>query len=109
MTALVLTGVLALCLFLVLMVLSVPIPFAMLFSGAIGITLIRGANVATQILSNDLLNTFSSYTLTVGPMFGLMGFVASYSGIGASLFNAINRMIGHWRGGLSMATQVACT
>jgi len=101
-------GVIFLCLFLILMAAGIPIPFAMLFCGAVGIAVIRNVNVASQIVTAELYNTFCSYTLTVGPMFGLMGFVANYSGIGASLFKAINSFIGHRRGGLAMATQVAC-
>ncbi len=101
-------GVLFLILFLILMCLGVPIPFAMLFCGTLGVAVIRGANVAGQIIAADLYSTFSSYTLTVGPMFGLMGFIANYSNIGASLFNCINKFMGHRRGGLAMATQVAC-
>jgi len=49
----------------------------------------------------------ASFAYTVGPIFGLMGFFASFSGVGANLFNAINAFIGHWKGGLAMATQVA--
>ena len=101
-------GVLFLILFLILMCLGVPIPFAMLFCGTLGVAVIRGANVAGQIIAADLYSTFSSYTLTVGPMFGLMGFIANYSNIGASLFNCINKFMGHRKGGLAMATQVAC-
>ncbi len=101
-------GVLFLIIFLVLMAAGIPIPFAMLFCGAVGIAVIRNVNVASQIVVAELYNTFCSYTLTVGPMFGLMGFLANYSGIGASLFKAINSFLGHKRGGLAMATQVAC-
>lgn len=104
----VVVGVLFLCIFLVLMVAGMPIPFAMLFCGAVGIAVIRNVSVASQIVVAEIYNTFVSYTLTVGPMFGLMGFMANYSGIGASLFRAINSFLCHKRGGLAMATQVAC-
>jgi TRAP-type C4-dicarboxylate transport system permease large subunit len=60
------------------------------------------------IITNDIFEQFTSYTLSVAPLFALMGFVAAYSGVGAQMFNAINKFIGHWRGGLAMATQVAC-
>ncbi len=105
----ILIGVLGLVAFLILMVLGIPIPFSMLFCGAIGIAVIKNPSVASQMMASDLLNTFSSYTLTVGPMFGLMGFVANYSGIGTNLFRAVNSLLGHKRGGLAMATQVAST
>lgn len=101
-------GIIFLIIFLLLMCAGIPIPFAMLFCGAIGIAVIRNVDVASQIVVAEIYSTFSSYTLTVGPLFGLMGFVANYSGIGSSLFNCINSFIGHRRGGLAMATQVAC-
>lgn len=93
--------------FLILMFLSVPVPFAMAFSGTIGLIFIRGPVVAADLLSNELFNLFINYSFTVGPMFGLMGFLASYSGVGANLYNAVNSFIGHQRGGLAIATQVA--
>ncbi len=101
-------GILFLIIFLILMCLGVPIPFGMLFCGTLGVAAIRGADVAGQIVAADIYSTFSSYTLTVGPMFGLMGFIANYSNIGSSLFNCINKFMGHRKGGLAMATQVAC-
>jgi len=101
-------GVICLVAFLILMFLGIPIPFSMLFCGTLGVAVIKSPQVASQLMVSDLLNTFSSYTLTVGPLFGLMGFVANYSGVGGNLFNAINAFIGHRRGGLASATQLAC-
>ena len=103
----VMIGLLALVAFLVMMFVGIPVPFAMAFGGLLGIVAIRGAQVASQMLVSELFNTFTTYTFTVGPMFGLMGFLASYSGVGSNLYNAVNAFIGHWRGGLAMATQVA--
>ena len=106
--SLVTLGVLGLLAFLILMIIGVPIPFAMLFSGAVFFAIIKGPAATVQMMSADLLNQFATYTMTVGPLFGFMGFVANYSGIGANLFKAINTSVGHWKGGLAMATQVAC-
>lgn len=104
----ILIGILGLIGFLVLMVVGIPIPFAMLFAGAIGIAAIKGPTTAAQLVTADLLSYFSSYTLTVGPLFGLMGFLALYSGIGEQLYTAVNSFMCHRPGGLAMATQVAC-
>lgn len=101
-------GVLGLVAFIVLMFAGVPIPFAMLFSGAVGIALILGPKAASSTVVNQTVNMFSSYTMTVSPMFGLMGFLACYTGLGQSLFGAIHAFIGHRKGGLAMATEVAC-
>jgi tripartite ATP-independent transporter DctM subunit len=46
--------------------------------------------------------------MTVAPMFILMGLIANHSGIGMSLFKMANKFVGHLRGGLAIATQVAC-
>ncbi len=104
----VMVGILGLIIFIVLMFIGIPIPFAMLFGGAIGMSIILSPANAAQMITNDILSYFSNYTLTVGPLFGLMGFFALYSGIGAQLFGAVNSLMGHKPGGLAMATQVAC-
>ena len=101
-------GIVFLVSFLVLMCLGMPIPFSMLICGALGIVAIKNINVASSMVVNEIYNTFCSYTLTVGPMFGLMGFLANYSGIGGALFTTLNNFLGHRRGGLAMATTVAC-
>ncbi|MDR3364748.1 MAG: TRAP transporter large permease [Clostridiales Family XIII bacterium] len=93
--------------FIALMFIGLPLPFAMLFPAAIGILYIRTPAIAGQMLANEIFNTFTSYAFTVGPIFAMMGFFASYSGVGTNLFVAINAFLGHRRGGLAMATQVA--
>jgi tripartite ATP-independent transporter DctM subunit len=100
-------GVLCLVFFLALMFIGVPVPLAMMFPGAIGILIIRTPSIAGQMLANELYNTFTSYAFAVGPIFAMMGFFATYSGVGSNLYNAINSFMGHWKGGLAMATTVA--
>ena len=101
------SGIIGMLIFFIIMFLGFNIPFAMLFGGAVGLLLIAGPSVASTMIAAEFINTFSSYTLTVAPLFGLMGFVASFSGIGEKLFNCIKTYIGHKRGGLPMAVQVA--
>jgi tripartite ATP-independent transporter DctM subunit len=100
-------GVLAIIIFLILMFLGMNIPFSMVFAAAISILLFKGPAVAGQIISSQVTDTFSNYSLTVGPMFGLMGFLATYTGIGEKLFRCLKAFIGHHRGGLAAAVQVA--
>jgi tripartite ATP-independent transporter DctM subunit len=100
-------GIIALIGFLVIMFLGVPIPFSMLIAGTVGILVMTDFNVASQIMVSELFNTFSNYALTVGPMFGLMGYLASYSGIGEKLFVTMNYTFGHRKCGLANAVQVA--
>jgi tripartite ATP-independent transporter DctM subunit len=102
-----LIGVACLVGFIVLMFIGVPIPLAMLFPGALGILIIRTPSIAGQMLANELYNTFTSYAFAVGPIFAMMGFFATYSGVGSNLYNAINSFMGHWKGGVAMATVVA--
>ena len=54
------------------------------------------------------MRTVTDYTFGVIPMFLLMGAFVSASGMSRELFQAANTFLGHWRGGLGMATVVAC-
>jgi len=104
---LVAAGVIGMLIFFIIMFLGFNIPFAMLFGGAVGLVLISGPAVASTMIATEFVNTFSSYTLTVAPLFGLMGFVASFSGIGEKIFGCIKTYLGHKRGGLAHAVQAA--
>lgn len=101
-------GVIGLCVFLILMMLGLPIPFSMLFVGVVGMAILKTPVAAAQIMVSEITTQFSSYSITVAPLFGLMGFVAYYTGLGSNLFKVVDRYIGHWRGGLAIATEVAC-
>jgi len=105
----VLIGILCMAGFIALMFLGVPVPFSMLVPAVIGLSVMKTPKAAVQMLSGDFIAYFSNYTLTVGPLFGLMGFFASYSGLGSKLFSTLNAYIGHRKGGLASATVVACT
>lgn len=104
----VLVGAICLIAFLVLIFLGLPIAFSMLVTGIVGLMVLRSPDAAIQVIASDLFQNFSSYSLSVAPLFGLMGFLASYSGIGSSLFTAADKFLGDKRGGISSATQVAC-
>jgi tripartite ATP-independent transporter DctM subunit len=101
-------GILSLVAFVVLMFLGLPVAYSMLVTGMAGLMILRSPVAAFQVVASDLFQSFASYTLSVVPLFGLMGFLASYSGIGANLFKAADKFIGHVRGGIASATQIAC-
>ena len=101
-------GILGVAMFLILMFCGMGIAFAMMFGSSIAIIMMRGPMVAGQLIAAEMVSTFSSYSLTVGPMFGLMGFLASYTGIGADLFQCLKSFVGHRKGGLASSVQVAC-
>jgi tripartite ATP-independent transporter DctM subunit len=105
--SLVVYGILAIAIFCVFMFLGMNIPYAMMFGGAVAVTLFRGPIIAGQMIVSDYMSIFSDYTLSVGPMFGFMGYIATYTGIGEKLFVCLKAFVGHRRGGLAQAVQIA--
>lgn len=102
-------GIYSLPVMLILILLRVPIMLAMLGVGVIGQYLILGSfSPFLAQLKNITYSTFSSYSLSVIPMFLLMGQFASKGGLSQALFAAANQMIGHRRGGVGLATIAAC-
>jgi C4-dicarboxylate transporter, DctM subunit len=102
-------GLLGTALLFILLVFSMPVGFAMGVVGFIGFALIVSPEAATSMVTADLYETFSSYGLTVIPLFVLMGQVALHSGISRKLFDAAYRWLGPLPGGMAMATVGACT
>jgi C4-dicarboxylate transporter DctM subunit len=105
------TDVIALIGFLALfalMLLRVPVGMAMGLVGVTGYGYIVGAGPALKLIGQTSMRTVTDYTFGVIPMFMLMGAFVSISGVSKELFRAANSCIGHLRGGLGMATVVAC-
>jgi tripartite ATP-independent transporter DctM subunit len=94
--------------FLILLFMGIPVAYNMILVGTMGICILRNPISAMQVIGSDLYVSFSSYTMSVVPLFGLMGYLAHYSGIGEKLFTTANKFIGHHSGGLAVATDVAC-
>ena len=101
-------ALLFLALMLVLMGLRVPIAIAMLLTGIAGYVTIAGWSPLLNHLKSAAFARYSNYDLSVVPMFLLMGNLASRGGLSAALFNAANAFIGHFRGGIAMASVGAC-
>jgi tripartite ATP-independent transporter DctM subunit len=59
-------------------------------------------------LKNIAYARFSNYDLAVIPLFMLMGQFATHGGLSRALFNCVNSFVGHWRGGVAMASVGAC-
>jgi tripartite ATP-independent transporter DctM subunit len=89
---------------LLLMLARVPIAVAMALVGAFGTAAIAGWPAALATLRQGPFERATSYTLVVIPLFVLMGYVAAQAGLSRNLFRAANVWLGHWRGGLAMAT-----
>ncbi len=94
---------------LLLIFLRVPIGLAMLAVGLAGLYIVMGS--ATPILSRlkgETYSTFSNYSLSIIPLFLLMGQFAGLGGMSQSLFKAANAWLGHRRGGVAMSAIGAC-
>jgi tripartite ATP-independent transporter DctM subunit len=91
-----------------LMLLRVPVGMAMGLVGVVGYSYIAGAGPALKLVGQTSMRTVTDYTFGVIPMFMLMGAFVSVSGVSKELFKAANAFIGHLRGGLGVATILAC-
>lgn len=100
-----LTGFIAM---FVLMALRVPIGVAMGLVGIGGFWALTSWGPALNLLANVPLSVLTDYNLSIIPMFILMGAFATRSGMSSELFAAGRAWLGHFRGGLGMATVAAC-
>lgn len=91
-----------------LVLLRVPIAIAMIMVGTAGFAAMRDWNAALNILGGVSLDTGMSFTLSVIPLFIFMGNLLTISGVSGSLFSTAHRMLYRLRGGLAMASIVAC-
>jgi len=99
-----LVGLLGIVALIVLFLLRVPVAISLIVVGMVGTALIRGWNVAFIQLGRSAFDTAGSYSLSVIPLFILMGMILSYTGLGQDLYRAVDSWFGHWRGGLAIAT-----
>ncbi len=102
------TGLAGIALLFLLLASSMPVAFAMTLVGLVGFAVVVNPAAALYMLATDYYDTFSSYGLTVIPLFVFMGQVAFHAGISRKLFNAAQSWFGWLRGGLAMATVGAC-
>ena len=87
--------------------LRVPLAIAMSIAGIVGLGLMRGWQPAFASTSQVVFETGFHYTLSVIPLFVLMGNFVARAGMARELFNAANAFVGHRRGGLAMASIIA--
>ncbi len=98
-------GILAM--FFILFVLRVPAAFALALVGFFGIAFTTSFDAAFSMVGAEMWNIFSSYGLTVIPLFILVGEIVHYAGYNFSLYDATYKWFGHYRGGLAMTTIMA--
>jgi tripartite ATP-independent transporter DctM subunit len=101
-------GVLGVLALLVLLTLGVPIGVALGGVGIIGMSVLLGVEPALAKSSVILFDTLSRYELGVLPLFMLMAHLCFAANASQDFFDAASRMIGHRRGGLALASIMAC-
>jgi len=92
----------------ILFVFGIPVGFAMGIVGFCGFSYIISPDAGFNMLASVTWDTFSKYGLTVIPLFIFMGQIAFYSGVNEKLYSAAYKWVGHVRGGIAMATVLAC-
>lgn len=105
-------------LLLLIVVVRIPIAFSMGIVGFFGFAAMQGLTFdnmmdfrwsgALTMASKRVIDTAQEYSLSVIPLFILMGNLVTKSGLSHELYRASNAFLGHKKGGLSMATVVAC-
>jgi tripartite ATP-independent transporter DctM subunit len=94
---------------LVMIFLRIPIGLAMLMVGFFGTWLVTGTWVPILAQMKSLTyDTFSNYSLSIVPLFLLMGQFATRGGMSQALFKAAETWLGHRKGGVAMAAVGAC-
>jgi len=101
-------GIISIVVLFVLLFARLPVAFVMLVLGMAGIAYLKGANAMFTLTGQTIYYTFASYSLVVVPLFTWMGYIGFHSGISEHLYDAAYKLVGSLKGGLMMATSMAC-
>ncbi|MBW1689870.1 MAG: TRAP transporter large permease [Deltaproteobacteria bacterium] len=101
-------GIIGLVILVILLFSKMPVGFVMALLGFVGFSYVVTVPAGLSLLAKDVFLTFSSYSLTVIPLFVFMGQIAFHSGISRRLYDSVYVFMGHYRGGLAIATIGAC-
>ncbi|UCE35828.1 MAG: TRAP transporter large permease, partial [Deltaproteobacteria bacterium] len=101
-------GLIGLGVLIIVLFSRMPVGFVMASVGFVGFTYLVSFDAGIRLLAQDFFATFGSYNLTVVPLFIFMGQIAFYAGINRRLYDATYKFLGHFPGGLAMATIGAC-
>src|SRR5690625_1311974 len=99
--------VLVLVVMLALLLLRVPVAVSLGLSGALGLVALRGINHTTNVLGAEPFAQTATFSLTIIPMFILMGMFAVRANVAAYIFEIADRVLGRFPGGLGIATVAA--
>ncbi len=102
-------ALLAFPIMLVMIFIRIPIAVAMAITGFVGTWIVLGSpNAPLSQMKTLSYTTFASYSLSIVPLFLLMGQLATKSGLSEALFRSAADWLGHRRGGIAMAAIGAC-
>ena len=101
-------GIISIVVLIVLLFVKLPVAFVMLVVGMVGIAYLKGPTAMFLTSAITVYETFASYFLVVVPLFTWMGYIGFHSGISAHLYDAAYKLVGSLKGGLAMATTMAC-
>lgn len=91
----------------ILLFIRMPVGTSMMLVGAVGIYMVRPA-ASLPVVAGEIFGEASNYSLTILPLFILMGNLSGVSGMSRDLYDAAHSWFGHFRGGLASATIVGC-
>jgi tripartite ATP-independent transporter DctM subunit len=101
-------GLIGLAILIIVLFSRMPVGFVMALIGVLGFSYVVSWEAGLRIMAKDFFGIFGSYSLTVVPLFILMGQVTFHAGISSRLFDTAYKFVGHLPGGLAMATVAAC-
>lgn len=103
-----LIGVIGIIGLLMLLGLRMPVGMSLLVVGFFGIWVLDDFKAATAALASETFSAASSYSMSVIPLFILMGNIAGQAGYSQRLYESAHAWVGHLRGGLASATILGC-
>jgi len=101
-------GIVGVVVLILLLFSRMPVGFVMGFLGFLGFSYVVNVSAGLSLMARDAFEIFSSYGLTVVPLFVFMGQIAFHSGISKRLYDSAYVLVGNRPGGLAMATVAAC-
>ena len=104
-----LIGVIGIVVLVLLFFTRMPVAYVMTLVGYLGFSMLVSWEAGLKLLSRDFYDIYSSYGLTIIPLFIFMGQIAFNAGISRRLYDSAYKFVGAYRGGLATATVCACT
>jgi tripartite ATP-independent transporter DctM subunit len=104
-----LLGVIGIVVLIIVIFTRMPVAYVMTLVGFVGFAVQVNGQAALKLLARDFYSVYSSYGLTIIPLFIFMGQIAFNAGISRRLYDSAYKFVGCYRGGLATATVCACT